>query len=101
MIGGGARADLWCDVLASMLNIPLRRIDDASHGPALGAARLARAALTGHSHFARPHATRTFEPRPALVRRYDDAHLRWSALYSLVRQAPGPAPTFNTSDSVS
>ena len=101
VIGGGARADLWCDVLASMLNIPLRRIDDASHGPALGAARLARAALTGHSHFARPRASRTFEPRPALVRRYDDAHLRWSALYSLVRQAPGPAPTFNTSEPVS
>lgn len=101
VIGGGARADLWCDVLASMLDIPLRRIDDASHGPALGAARLALAALTGRGDFPRPQATRIFEPRPALVRRYNDAHERWSPLYSLVRQAPGIAPTFNTSDSMS
>jgi xylulokinase len=101
VIGGGARADLWCDVLASMLSIPLRRLDDASHGPALGAARLALAALTGHSDFPRPRATRIFEPRAALVRRYDEAHERWSPLYSLVRQAPHTGSTFNPSDSMS
>ncbi|MBI5719310.1 MAG: xylulokinase [Burkholderiales bacterium] len=88
LIGGGARSDLWCDLLASMLNIPLRRIDDAAHGPALGAARLAQAAFTGRAHFPRPLAGRTFEPRPSLVQRYDEAHARWSGLYSLVRQAP-------------
>jgi xylulokinase len=92
VIGGGARSDLWCDVLASMLDIPLRRVEDASHGPALGAARLAQAALTGHTEFPRPRAGRVFEPRPGLARRYDEAHQRWSALYSLVRQAPGTAP---------
>lgn len=101
LIGGGARSDLWCDLLASMLDIPLRRIDDASHGPALGAARLAQAALSGRSDFPRPRATRVFEPRPALVQRCDDAHARWSQLYSLVRQAPGAAPTFTASDPVS
>jgi len=35
------------------------------------------------------------------VRRYDDAHERWSPLYSLVRQAPHTASTFNPSDSMS
>ncbi|HUG25577.1 xylulokinase [Piscinibacter sp.] len=100
LIGGGARSSLWCDLLASMLDISLRRIDDASHGPALGAARLAQVALTGRSDFPRPHATRVFEPRPALVRRYDEAHAGWSQLYSLVRRAPGPLPVFNASDSV-
>ncbi|HEY0857516.1 MAG TPA: xylulokinase [Albitalea sp.] len=99
VIGGGARSSLWCDVLASMLGIPLRRIDDASHGPALGAARLAQAALSGCSDFPRPRATRVFEPRPALVRRYDDAHTGWSQLYSLVRRTPDPAPAFTVSDS--
>lgn len=98
VIGGGARSDLWCDVLANMLAIPLRRIDDASHGPALGAARLAQAALTGRSDFPRPRAGCTFEPRPALVRRYDDAHVRWSSLYSLVRQAPAAAPALTEPD---
>jgi xylulokinase len=89
VIGGGARSDLWCELLASMLDIPLRRIDDASHGPALGAARLAQAALGGTVDFARPRATRVFEPRPALVRRYDEAHAGWSQLYPLVRRLPG------------
>jgi xylulokinase len=88
VIGGGARSDLWCDVLAGMLDVPLRRVDGAAHGPALGAARLAQSAWTGRSDFARPRAGRVFEPRPALVRRYDDAHARWSDLYGLVRRAP-------------
>jgi len=101
LIGGGARSDLWCDVLASMLDIPLRRIDDASHGPALGAARLALAALTGRSDFPRLHATRIFEPRAALVHRYDDVHQRWSQLYSLVRQVPAAALNLTALDAMS
>ena len=90
LIGGGARSDLWCDVLANMLNASLRRVDDASHGPALGAARLAQAALTGRADFPRPRTGRIFEPRPALAHRYDEAHERWSELYPLVRRAPAP-----------
>jgi xylulokinase len=91
--GGGARSDLWCDVLANMLDVPLNRADDAAHGPALGAARLAQAALTGRMHFPRPPTRRVFEPRPALVRRYDEAHDRWSDLYPLMRRFPGTAPS--------
>jgi len=39
--------------------------------------------------------------RPALARRYDDAHERWSPLYSLVRLVPGTGPILNPSDSMS
>jgi len=91
VIGGGARSDLWCDVLASLLNIPLRRVDGASHGPALGAARLAQAALGSRTEFPKPRTGRVFEPRPALVQRYDDAHERWAGLYPLVRRVPDTA----------
>ena len=101
VIGGGTRSELWCDVLASMLGIPLRRVDDAAHGPALGAARLGLAALTGRGDFPRPRATRVFEPRPALARRYDEAHARWSTLYSVVREVPGAAPALTSSDPLS
>ena len=93
VIGGGARSDLWCDVLASMLDIPLRRVDDASHGPALGAARLAQAALTGRTRL--PAAAR--RPRLRAAARAG-ASLRRSARSAgrrsipLVRQAPGAAP---------
>jgi xylulokinase len=95
LIGGGVRSDLWCDVLANMLSIPLRRVDDAAHGPALGAARLAQAALTGRAEFPRPRDGRVFEPRAALARRYDDAHARWSSLYPLVRRTPDLAPALS------
>lgn len=98
LIGGGARSDLWCDVLANMLGVPLRRVDGAPHGPALGAARLAQAALGGRTEFARPRSGRAFDPRPALVQRYDDAHARWSALYPLVRRTPAAPTGSNAAD---
>jgi xylulokinase len=93
LIGGGSRSDLWCDVLANMLGVPLRRVDGASHGPALGAARLAQAALTGRADFPRPLTGRIFEPRTALMRRYDEAHEHWAGLYPMVRRVPGAAGT--------
>jgi xylulokinase len=99
LIGGGARSDLWCDVLSNVLGIPLHRVDGAAHGPALGAARLAQAALTGRSDFPRPRGGRVFEPRPALVRRYDEAHARWSELYPLLRQVPAGAALLDTDPS--
>jgi xylulokinase len=93
VIGGGARSDLWCDILAAMLGVPLRRVDGAAHGPALGAARLAQAALGGRADFPRPGTGQVFEPRPALVTLYDGMHERWSSLYALARQvAPAGAP---------
>ncbi len=90
LIGGGTRSDLWCDVLANLLGMPLRRVDGATHGPALGAARLAQAALTGERQFQRPSAGTVFEPRAPLVARYDEAHARWSQLYRLAREVPAP-----------
>ncbi len=93
LIGGGARSDLWCSLLASMLNVPLRRVDGATHGPALGAARLAQAALTGSADFARPQAGRVFEPLRSLARRYDDAHEGWSSLYQRLRDVPAVSTT--------
>ena len=98
LIGGGTRSDLWCDVLANMLNIALRRVDGATHGPALGAARLAQAALTGEQRFPRATAGRVFEPRAPLVQRYDEAHARWSHLYRLARQVPPVSSESTTQD---
>jgi xylulokinase len=47
VIGGGSRSRMWVAILASVLGIPLHRIEEGEHGAALGAARLARLALTG------------------------------------------------------
>jgi xylulokinase len=85
LIGGGTRSDLWCDLLANMLDLPLRRVEGATHGPALGAARLAQAAWTGEARFPRPQSGRVFEPRPELVQRYDAEHLGGTRLYGMAR----------------
>jgi sugar (pentulose or hexulose) kinase len=45
--GGIARSDLMCEILATVLDRPLQRLQ-SSEGPALGAAVTALAALEGH-----------------------------------------------------
>ena len=49
VIGGGARSRLWGEILASVLNRPLLYRSGGEVGPAFGAARLARLAVTGES----------------------------------------------------
>ena len=49
LIGGGARSPLWAEMIASALGRPVRLLAGGEKGPALGAARLARIALTGAS----------------------------------------------------
>jgi xylulokinase len=45
LIGGGARSRLWARLIASAIDLPLIVPSNATVGPALGAARLARLAL--------------------------------------------------------
>ncbi|MEO8057425.1 MAG: xylulokinase [Burkholderiales bacterium] len=90
LIGGGARSAFWCEVLANVLDMPLHQIEGSEHGCALGAARLARAAVDGELVFPKPARVRSFEPAAALARQYDEAHARWQDLYRLMRHAPQP-----------
>lgn len=64
LIGGGARSQLWRSLIASALDRPLSIPVGAATGPALGAARLARAAIGGPLIAARP-ATMDVAPDPA------------------------------------
>jgi len=69
LIGGGAQSDLWGRILASALDRPLTRSGDAEVGPALGAARLGRLAVTGEAPEAvcqPPPVERVLEVDPAL-----------------------------------
>ncbi len=47
LVGGIAQSKLWTTILANLLNIPLIRYVGTDTGPAFGAARPARMALTG------------------------------------------------------
>jgi xylulokinase len=49
VIGGGSRSALWTRILASVLGETLLVRERADQGPAFGAARLARIAVTGES----------------------------------------------------
>jgi len=63
VIGGGARSPLWGRILASALGRELVYPAGAEHGPAFGAARLARVAVTGED----PHAVCTPPPTATTV----------------------------------
>jgi xylulokinase len=68
--GGGARLPYWGSLLAAALNRPLTYRVGSDIGAAIGAARLARLALTGESPQAvcvPPPVTQVIEPDAALV----------------------------------
>jgi xylulokinase len=47
LVGGGSRSRLWASLIASEIGRPLEMSGTGAYGPALGAARLARAGLNG------------------------------------------------------
>jgi xylulokinase len=96
LIGGGARSPLWAEIIASALGRPVRLLAGGEKGPALGAARLARIALTGappatvcpKSDIAaeiRPDARR----QDALARRFEIFGELYLALKPVFRKAQG------------
>jgi xylulokinase len=84
VIGGGSRSRIWVAILASVLGIPLHRIEEGEHGAALGAARLARLALTGEHPSAVCHAparVETILPGEAARDLYADSIVTFRRLY--------------------
>jgi xylulokinase len=49
LIGGGSQSAFWMTIVASALNMPLTRHHGGEKGPAFGAARLARLAVSGET----------------------------------------------------
>ena len=88
VIGGGSRSRTWIAILASVLGVPLNRIEDGETGGAFGAARLARMAATGESptDICRPpRRIETIAPDPALQRAYAEKHALYRALYPALK----------------
>ena len=83
-IGGGTQSPFWVETLATVLGLPLEVPDKGEFGAALGAARLAMAAVLGGPPaelMARPQISHTVEPRAELAASYAEAHARYRALY--------------------
>ncbi len=88
VIGGGARSPLWGRILAAALRRSLTYHAGGEVGPALGAARLARLAVTGECPgevCTPPRTDRVVEPDEELVGRLAPRLERWRALYRVLR----------------
>jgi len=89
VIGGGARAQLWGRILASVLDRPLVYRHGAEVGPALGAARLAWLGVSGASISdvcTQGPVDFVAEPDPSLVDHYAEGHRCFRALYPALRE---------------
>jgi xylulokinase len=94
--GGGARSELWLKILASILELPLERVE-AEAGAAYGAALLGGAA-GGVFPDARRAAQagvkviEEVEPDPEWVARYAEQRERFEALYPFLAKLPPARP---------
>ncbi len=87
-IGGGARSDLWLQMIADAMNVRIARSDGAETGPAFGAARLARLAVSGENADTvcrKPETRAGFEPNPERHDAWQDRLDRFRATYQAER----------------
>ena len=87
VIGGGGRSAAWLRILAAAIGRSLLPVAGAEAGPALGAARLARAACgdTPGEAYPAPPALPPVEPEPGLVERLASRRTAFRRLYPLLR----------------
>ena len=88
VIGGGARSRHWGGIFAAALGVTLDYLDGGEVGPALGAARLARIAVSGQSPEAacpRPPVLASIAPDPALAARLAPKLEKFRAAYPALK----------------
>ena len=84
VIGGGAKSPLWGKIIASVLNRPLIYREGSEVGPAFGAARLARIAVTqlpAQQVCVNGKVTQTIDPDPIMQDFYAQQYTTYKALY--------------------
>jgi xylulokinase len=87
-IGGGSRSRPWMRILASALDRPVVLYREGAKGPAFGAARLARLAVTGEpvsEVCTVPAVSEVIEPEPALVDAYRSTGEKFRRLYRALK----------------
>ncbi|MFD3189814.1 xylulokinase [Sedimentitalea sp. HM32M-2] len=90
-IGGGTRSRYWCELLATVLNLPVDLPEQGEFGAAMGAARLAICGVTGAEPAAvmtRPPVAETIVPRSDLRGACDDAYGAYADSYSILKAMP-------------
>ncbi len=87
-VGGAARSDQWCQILADVVDRPVHRIAPPEQAVARGAALLAwhhQGLLDRHELGELVDHDRTFEPDPSLRRLYEHRHGQFEAAFDAVR----------------
>jgi xylulokinase len=88
LIGGGAKSALWTRMIAAALDREVVRYRGGETGPAFGAARLARLAMTGESPDARcrpPEILDVTAPEPELARAFARRREAFVSLYRALK----------------
>jgi xylulokinase len=88
MIGGGSKSAFWARIFANVLNVPIVRYRDSDKGPAFGAARLARLAITGEAPekvCTAPDVLETIAPETRRVDLYEARIEAFRSLYQALR----------------
>ena len=83
-VGGGAQSDVWCQIMADVLDRPIRQVEQPLHANTRGAALLAAIALkrTTLDDVGRAVAiTREFLPDRAVRNRYDELYREFRAVH--------------------
>ena len=90
--GGGSRSEVWLEILAAILDLPLERaaVDaGAAYGAALLGGIAAGVFADAHEAVARcVRTTATIEPDPRLVARYEELRPAFQSLYPALKQIP-------------
>jgi xylulokinase len=87
LVGGGARSPAWAQLIADVLDVPLRTYSGAELGAAIGAARLARLA-DGASEAEvcqKPRPAAAFNPTHSDKPMLDDRQQHFRALYTATK----------------
>lgn len=88
LIGGGARSGFWAKLIASILDLSLVRYESSDRGPAYGAARLARLAVTNEaaeSVVVPPPIQDVITPDAALREAYQPRIAAFRTLYTALK----------------
>ncbi len=84
MVGGGAKSDVWCQIMADVMDRPIRQMKDPIEVNVRGAALLASAAL-GYIRYEEigmhVPVAKTYQPRPENRKIYDELFAEFVALY--------------------
>jgi xylulokinase len=84
MIGGGAQANIWCQIMADVLNRPIRQMKDPILANSRGAAYVAAVAL-GEMTYDDIHKivpiANTYQPNPANRAIYDELYAEFLNIY--------------------